>query len=76
MKIGLSVRAVRVPQKILKKKTKKQGHEPYISRIREGGTPVGGMMVLGTLVEPPDVMNHANSHLHRMNSLRASRGQK
>jgi hypothetical protein len=59
---------VREPEKIYKKKNKKKGHDLYISRMRGGGTLGGGMMILGTFVEPPDVMNHANSHLHRMNS--------
>jgi hypothetical protein len=52
-----------VPEKILKK-----GHERNISRMRGGGIPVGGMMPLGTLVEIQDVMNHAPSHHHWMNS--------
>jgi hypothetical protein len=36
--------------------------------MRGSGTPSGGMMPLGTLVVLPDVINHANSHLHWMNS--------
>ena len=72
MKIGLSVRAVRE----MKKVNKKKGRDLYISHMRGGGTPRGGKILLGTLVDTPDVMNHANSHLPRMNGLRASRGQK
>ncbi len=40
----------------------KKRQQRYISRVREGGTRVGGAMKLGTLVELPDVMNHANFH--------------
>jgi hypothetical protein len=36
---------------------------------------LGCMMKLGTFVDPPDVMNHANFHLHQMNNLRASGGR-
>jgi hypothetical protein len=41
-----------------------------------GGTPLGGVMKLGTFVHPPDVVNHANFHLYVMNILQASGGQK
>ena len=44
--------------------------------MRGGVTPIGGMMKLGTLVEPSDVMNHAKFHRHQMNNLGASGGQK
>jgi hypothetical protein len=52
-----------------KKKMKKQGHEHFISRVRGGGTPVGGKMKFRALVDQVDVMNHGNFHLQRMNSL-------
>lgn len=48
--------------------------------MRGGGPcrwpPAGGMMKLGTFVESPDVINHANFHFYLMNSLQASGGQK
>ncbi len=69
MKIGLPVRAVREPEKVYKKKMKKKGHQRYISRIRGGGTPKDGEMNFGTLVDPMEVINHANFHLHLMSSL-------
>ena len=75
MRIGRSVRAVGELKKILKK-SKKKGQQRYISRVRGGGTPKGGMMKLGILVDVLDVMNHAKFHLHKMNILRASGGQK
>ena len=75
MKIGWSVRAVR-EQKKIKTKNKKFGHQRYISGMRRSVTPIGGMMKLGTLVEPSDVMNHAKFHLHQMNILGASGGSK
>jgi hypothetical protein len=65
-KIGLSVRAEREPEKIIK-----TGPQRYISRMRGGGTPVGSMMKFGIVVEPLNVMNHANFHLNLMASLRA-----
>jgi hypothetical protein len=72
-----SVRAVREPEKGCKKVLKKKkGRQRYISSVRGGVTPVGGMMKLGIFVEPSDVMNHGNFHLHMMNSLRASGGSK
>jgi hypothetical protein len=74
MKIGSSVRAVREPKKMVKKI--KKGQQRYISRMRGGGTPEGGMMKLGTFVDTPDVMTHANFHLHLMNTFRASRESK
>jgi hypothetical protein len=40
--------------------------------MRGGGTPVGGMIKLGTFVELPEVINHANFHLYQVISLRAS----
>jgi hypothetical protein len=46
--------------------------------MRVGRTPTGGIMKLGRglFVDPPEVMNHANFHLHMMNILRDSGGQK
>jgi hypothetical protein len=55
---------------------KKKGQERYISRVRGSGTPIGGMMKLGTFVDVPDVMNLANFHIHVMNILRAGIGSK
>jgi hypothetical protein len=75
MKIGLFVRAVREPKKIIKNKNKK-GQQRYISRICRGGTPKDGELKLGTFVELMDVMNHTNFYLFLMNSFRASGGQK
>jgi hypothetical protein len=51
-----------------------KGHQRYISRARGGGTPVSGMMKLGTFVEALDNMNNANFNLHKKNILRASGG--
>ena len=75
MKIGLSVRAVREPEKIKKIKIKK-GHQRYISPMRGGETPEGGAMKLCTFVEPLDVIKCANFQLYLMISLRASWGSK
>jgi hypothetical protein len=47
-----------------------------MSRVRGGGTPVGGLMKLDTFVDIPDVMNHANFHLRVISSLGAGGGQK
>jgi hypothetical protein len=55
---------------------KKKGQQRYISRVRGGGTPIGGMMKFGTFVDVPDVMNHAEFHLRVMSSLRAGWGSK
>ena len=78
MKIGSAVWAVREPQKMVKKnkKIKNKGQQRYISRVRGGETPIGGMMKLGTFVDVPDVMNHANFHLRVMGSLGAGRGSR
>jgi hypothetical protein len=62
IKIGSAVWVVREPKKNLKK-MKNKGHQRLISGVRGGGNPVGGAMKLGTLVELPDVINHANFHL-------------
>jgi hypothetical protein len=74
MKIGLFVRAVREPKKIIKKN--KKGQQRYISRICGGGTPKDGELKLGAFVELADVINHTNFYLFLMNSFRASGGQK
>ncbi len=55
---------------------KSRGHQRYISRIRGGGTPKGGDMNFGTLVDPMEVINHANFHPHLMSSFGAGVGQK
>jgi hypothetical protein len=73
MKIGLFVRAVREPKKIIKNK---KGQQRYISRICRGGTPKDGELKLGTFVELMDIMNHTNFYLFLMNSFRASGGSK
>jgi hypothetical protein len=73
MKIGLVVRAEREPEIIIKLK---KGQQRYISRVRGGGTLIGGMMKLGTMVDVPDIMNHANFHLRVMSSLGAGGGSK
>ena len=65
MEIGLSVRAVREPEKIVKKKIKK-GHQRYILHMRGGETLEGAKLSLGTFVDPPDVMNRANFHVDPM----------
>jgi hypothetical protein len=44
--------------------------------VHGGGTPSGGMMKLGTVVELPNVMYRAKFHSCLMNSLRASGGQR
>jgi hypothetical protein len=75
MKIGLFVRAVREPNKVIKKIYKK-GQQRYISRICGRGTPKDGELKLGTFVERMDVINHTNFYLFLMNSFRASGGQK
>jgi hypothetical protein len=36
--------------------------------MRGGGTSVGSVMKLGTLVKLWDVMNHANIHFYRLHS--------
>ena len=36
--------------------------------MRGGGTPVGGAMKFGTLVELRDAMSHAKFHLYRLHS--------
>ena len=72
MKIGLSVWAVREPEKVIRRKR----HQRYISRMRGGGTPGDGEMKLGTFVELMDIINHANFHLYLMTSFWASGGQK
>ena len=59
MKIGFSVWAVREMKKV---KKKKNGGQRYISRMRGGVTPRGGVMKLGTSAETPDVINHAKFH--------------
>jgi hypothetical protein len=50
----------------------KKGQQRYYSRVRGSGTPVGGLMKLGTLVDVPDVMNHASFHVRVNSSLGAS----
>jgi hypothetical protein len=53
IKIGFSVWALREHDEVYVRKQKnKKGHQRYISRVREGGTPVGGMMKLCTLLIP------------------------
>ena len=37
---------------------------------------MGGMMKLGTFIDPPDVINHASFHPYMVNTLRRSGGQK
>ncbi len=54
---------------------KKKGQQPYISRLRGGGTPVDGAMKFGIIVELLDVMNCANFHHDWMNSFFASSRQ-
>jgi hypothetical protein len=49
-----------------------KGQQRYNSRMRGGGTRIGGMMKIGTFVELPDVSSRANFHLHRMGILQAS----
>jgi hypothetical protein len=71
MKIGLFVRAVREPKKIIKK-----GQQRYISRICGGRTPKDGGLKLGTFVELVDEINQTNFLLFLVNSFRASGGQK
>ncbi len=44
--------------------------------MRGGGTPKDGDMNFGTLVDPMEVINHANFHLHLMSSFGASGGSK
>jgi hypothetical protein len=75
MKIGSTVRAVREPEKIVKTKNKnKKGQQRYFSRVRGGGTPIGGIMKFGTIVDVPDVINLANFHICSMSSLGAGWG--
>jgi hypothetical protein len=67
LEIGLLVRVVREMKKMVnirKKKKIEKGQQRYISRVRRGGTPSGGMMKLGTFIDPLDVMNRATFHLH------------
>jgi hypothetical protein len=54
----------------------RKGQQRYISRVRGGGTPLGRLMKLGTFVDVPDVINHANFHLRVMSSLWACWGSK
>jgi hypothetical protein len=56
----------------MKKKKNKEGHQ----RAREGRTPVVSRMKFGAVVEPQNLMNHADFHLNLMASLRSSGGQK
>jgi hypothetical protein len=74
IEIGGLVRAVGEPE-IVKEK-RKQERQCYSSRVRGGGTPVSGMTKLGTFVDSLDAINYGNFHLHIMNILRASVGQK
>jgi hypothetical protein len=74
MKIASAVRAVLEPEKIIKKI--KIGQQCYISRVCGGGTPIVGMMKLGTLVDVLDVMNYDNFHLRVICSLGARGGSK
>jgi hypothetical protein len=79
MKIGLFVRAVREPEKVNKKKRKKnfkKGHERYISPMRGGGTPEDGSMKFCQIVESLDVIECANFHVYLMINLRARWGSK
>jgi hypothetical protein len=76
MKIGLSVRAVREPKKIIKKIKNKKGQQRYISRICRGGTPKDGELKHGTFIDLMDLINRANFYLFLMNSFRASGGSK
>jgi hypothetical protein len=43
----------------------KKGQQRYISRVCGGGTSLGGMMKLGTVVDVLDVVNHAIFHLSK-----------
>jgi hypothetical protein len=76
MKIGLVVRAVREPKKIINKKKIKKGQQRYISRICRGGTHRDGKLKLGTFVELMNLINHAKFYSFLMNSFRASGGSK
>jgi hypothetical protein len=40
----------------------------FTPRIRGGGTPEGSIMKLSISVELADVIKHANTHFHGMNS--------
>jgi hypothetical protein len=77
IKFGSAVRTLGEHEKILgKNKNWKKVQQRYISRVRVGGTLVGGKMKLGTLVDLLDVINHANLHLDWMICFCASWGQK
>jgi hypothetical protein len=67
---------VNLRKKVKNKKLLKKAQQRYISRVRGDEMPIVGMMKVGTFFDAPDVINHANFHLHMMNILRASRGQK
>ena len=75
-RIGFSVRAVREPEKVkIKKKSKKKGQDPYISRMRGGGALRGRKMVLGTSSEPQEVIIYANLCVYQISSFGAAGGQ-
>jgi hypothetical protein len=74
MKIDLFVRAVREPEKIIKKVRK--GQQRYISLMRGGGTPKDDKLKLVTFVEPMDLVNDSTFYLFLINSFRASEGSK
>jgi hypothetical protein len=75
MKIGLFVRAVREPKKIIIINNKK-GQQRNISRICGGGTPKDGKLKFGTFVELVNIINRTNFYLFLMNNFRASGGSK
>jgi hypothetical protein len=65
MKVDLCVRAVREPEKSIKKDNNVIFHV-----LCEGGTAKGGELKLGTFVEHMDIINHANFYLCLMNIFR------
>jgi hypothetical protein len=58
------------------KRSVKKGQQRYISRVRGGGTPMAGMMKLGTFVDVMHVVKYVVSNLRVISSLRARGGSK
>jgi hypothetical protein len=79
MKIGLFVRAVREPEKVNKKKKKKnlkKRTRTLYFTYAWGGTAEDGSMKFCTFVESLDVIKCANFHVYLMINLRARWGSK
>jgi hypothetical protein len=75
MKIGSAVQSLSEPEKIIAlKKMKNKTDKTVIFTYALGGTPIVGMMKLGSLVELSDVISLAKFNLNWMDDMCACSG--